>query len=294
MDSTEGDTESIIGARDLFVLTIFAVFIVSITVMYVLLYREIGTAIQSVIGLGLMLILLTENQDSLNRPIRRYRNPLEEALIVVVLYFEWVLLFRFLLPIPEPYLDLLGGSVFGAVIPLYFLCRVCGYDLSFVGLSRHGIKDGWELTGIVCISLSMAAFLRIYFTPISTRAMTGEFAVAVIGMIVQVAILPGIAEEIVFRGVLQPRLAYQFRSRVIGIVVTASVFASLHVFAVFWEANTFPGDILFALLYALITRLAVGGILSIVWNQTGNLVQPIVIHVTNNTLYVLLYALGIA
>ena len=290
---TKVDEEGTVGARDRFVLILFAVCIVSVTVMYVLLYRETGTALQSIIGLGLMLGLMVESRDSLNRPIHGYNNPVEEALIVAALYFEWVLLFRFLLPFPEPYSDFFGGGLFGAVIPLYFLSRKCGYDLSLLGLSRKGARRSWRLTGTVCMSLTIAALLRLILAASTPRAMTSELLVAVLIMVPEVAILPGITEEIVFRGVLQPRLTYQLRSRVAGIVLTASIFAALHVFAVFWQAAAFPGDLLFSLLYALTTRLAIGGILSIVWDETGNLTQPIVIHVTNNTLYVLLYAVGV-
>jgi len=89
--------------------------------------------------------------------------------------------------------------------------------------------------------------------------------------LVVLAILPGIGEEMAFRGVLQSF----FRNRHVAVWVTAAVFSFVHF-----------------QFYGFIPRLLMGALLGYVYAWSGRLGYSIIMHVTNNALSVMVFYLG--
>jgi membrane protease YdiL (CAAX protease family) len=91
-----------------------------------------------------------------------------------------------------------------------------------------------------------------------------------------IAILPGIGEEILFRGVVQKHAIGIFRSATAGIWVTSIVFSAIHF--------QFEG---------FLPRLVLGLVLGYLYHWTRNLWAPIAAHAFNNGLQVaIIFATG--
>jgi membrane protease YdiL (CAAX protease family) len=91
-----------------------------------------------------------------------------------------------------------------------------------------------------------------------------------------IAILPGIGEELLFRGVVQKHAIGIFRSATAGIWVTSVVFSAIHF--------QFEG---------FLPRLVLGLVLGYLYHWTRNLWVPIAAHAFNNGLQVaIIYATG--
>jgi uncharacterized protein len=94
--------------------------------------------------------------------------------------------------------------------------------------------------------------------------------------IIIMALLPSLAEEIIFRGVLQRIFGGLFRSFHVGIWVTAIIFSAIHL-----------------QFYGFIPRLILGLSFGYLFYWSGNLWLPVTAHFINNLVPVVLaYALG--
>jgi membrane protease YdiL (CAAX protease family) len=92
-----------------------------------------------------------------------------------------------------------------------------------------------------------------------------------------IAVLPGIGEELIFRGILQKELSGLFRNPIAGIWVAAFIFSAIHL--------QFEG---------FLPRLALGAVLGYLFYWTNNLWIPIIVHAFNNGLQVILiYAMDL-
>lgn len=89
--------------------------------------------------------------------------------------------------------------------------------------------------------------------------------------LVLIAILPGIGEELVFRGIVQKEIGGLFRSPIAAIWITAFVFSAIHF-----------------QLEGLLPRMTLGVILGYLYYWTGNLWVPIIVHAFNNGIQVIL------
>lgn len=91
-----------------------------------------------------------------------------------------------------------------------------------------------------------------------------------------IAILPGIGEELLFRGIVQKHAIGIFRSATAGILVTSIVFSAIHF--------QFEG---------FLPRLVLGLVLGCLYHWTRNLWVPIAAHAFNNGLQVaIIFATG--
>ena|SRR5687768_14356607 len=91
-----------------------------------------------------------------------------------------------------------------------------------------------------------------------------------------IAILPGIGEELLFRGLIQKHIAGWLNSPIAGIWISAFIFSSIHM--------QFEG---------FFPRLALGAILGYLYYWTKNLWVPIIAHAFNNGIQVaLIYSMG--
>ena len=86
-----------------------------------------------------------------------------------------------------------------------------------------------------------------------------------------IAVLPGIGEELIFRGILQKELSGLFKNSLAGIWVAAFIFSAIHL--------QFEG---------FLPRLALGAVLGYLFYWSNNLWIPIIVHAFNNGLQVIL------
>ncbi|MCY4418908.1 MAG: CPBP family intramembrane metalloprotease [Cytophagales bacterium] len=98
-----------------------------------------------------------------------------------------------------------------------------------------------------------------------------------VGVFTVLAILPGIGEEILFRGILQPLFLSIFKQRDLSIWLVAIVFGLLH-----------------AQFYGLFPRICLGALFGYLFYFSGQLGLPIFLHIANNGLLILLHYLGVA
>jgi uncharacterized protein len=86
-----------------------------------------------------------------------------------------------------------------------------------------------------------------------------------------IGILAGIGEEVLFRGVLQPKLQYYFGNPHAGIWVAAFVFSAIHF-----------------QFYGLFPRMLLGAVFGYLYHYSGSLTYPIIAHILNNGITVVL------
>jgi membrane protease YdiL (CAAX protease family) len=92
-----------------------------------------------------------------------------------------------------------------------------------------------------------------------------------------IAILPGIGEELIFRGILQKQIGLMLRNPVVAIWISAIIFSAIHL--------QFEG---------FLPRMVLGVVLGYLYYWTGNLWVPILAHAFNNGIQiVLIYATGL-
>ncbi|GAB5526773.1 MAG: type II CAAX endopeptidase family protein [Roseivirga sp.] len=130
-----------------------------------------------------------------------------------------------------------------------------------------GIDLPDSLAGIEKILKSMEESLAETTEKFTTFNSFGGF---LLGFIV-IAVLPGIGEEIMFRGVLQNTLHKYSGNKHIAIWVTGFIFAAIHL-----------------QFYGVVPRMMLGVLFGYLYVWSGNLWLPIISHITNNGLAVIL------
>lgn len=99
----------------------------------------------------------------------------------------------------------------------------------------------------------------------ATQAVLGGGEVSMGWLLVMVGLLPAIAEEFFFRGVIQPQLARAAKNIHVGIWVTAFGFAATHM-----------------QLYGFLPRLMLGGLLGYLVVWSGTIWAAVLAHFVNN------------
>ena len=89
--------------------------------------------------------------------------------------------------------------------------------------------------------------------------------------ILVIGVFAGVGEELFFRGLLQPKLQGYLRSPHWGIWLTAFIFSAIHV-----------------QFFGFLPRLFLGALFGYLYHYTGSLFYPILGHILNNALTVLL------
>lgn len=189
-----------------------------------------------------------------------------------------------------------GLQAFGVfIIPALCMRYLWGYQQSTVSHQRSGLLAllgvGIMVTAIPLIN-SMVAWNESIRLPESLRGLeqwiqqteaqaelllqgfltykNGAWQVLLLNLLV-LAILPGIGEELAFRGVLQSL----FRNRHVAVWVTAFVFSFVHF-----------------QFYGFIPRLLLGALFGYVLLWSGRLGLCMLMHATNNALSVLVFYIG--
>jgi uncharacterized protein len=89
--------------------------------------------------------------------------------------------------------------------------------------------------------------------------------------ILVIGVFAGLGEELFFRGLIQPKMQVYFRSPHWGIWVTAFIFSAIH-----------------AQFFGFLPRLFLGALFGYLYHYTGSLFYPILGHILNNALTLLL------
>ena len=176
---------------------------------------------------------------------------------------------------------ILPGLVFGLIF--YQPSFLKGFDLA--------LQPGWILV-IMGIFFLMAAYPLVNLSylvneaiPLPSWAITFEDQAAdtleaILNMpnpmilllnIIIIAILPGIGEELIFRGIIQKQIGLMLKSPLAGIWISAFIFSAIHL--------QFEG---------FLPRMALGAVLGYLYYWTGNLWVPIIAHAFNNGIQVVL------
>ncbi|MHA7131556.1 CPBP family intramembrane glutamic endopeptidase [Algoriphagus namhaensis] len=100
---------------------------------------------------------------------------------------------------------------------------------------------------------------------------TGEFLV---GLLV-IGVMAGVGEELFFRGVLQPKLHQYTGSAHWGVWLTAIIFSAIHV-----------------QFYGFLPRMFLGALFGYLYLYSGSLIYPILAHIFNNGLTVVMVYLA--
>jgi uncharacterized protein len=100
---------------------------------------------------------------------------------------------------------------------------------------------------------------------------TGEF---LMGLLV-IGILAGIGEEVLFRGVLQPKLQFYTGNPHVGIWLAAFIFSAIHL-----------------QFYGFLPRMFLGAVFGYLYHYSGSLTYPIVAHILNNSFTVVMIYLN--
>lgn len=89
--------------------------------------------------------------------------------------------------------------------------------------------------------------------------------------ILVIGVFAGVGEELFFRGLIQPKMQVYFRSPHWGIWVTAFIFSAIH-----------------AQFFGFLPRLFLGALFGYLYHYTGSLFYPILGHILNNALTLLM------
>ena len=95
-----------------------------------------------------------------------------------------------------------------------------------------------------------------------------------VGLLV-IAVTPAIAEELVFRGVIQRNLVRWFNSRHVGVWLTAALFSAVHL-----------------QFFGFVPRFLLGLVLGYLYEWSGNILVPMAAHFTQNAFQLLLLYLA--
>ena len=238
-------------------------------------------------GILALLILYTtgaSDAESMYKSMTRIWDPLVEAAIVLLILVDWIIIIHPLLG-HSLGLSFLGSIVFVFAIPYLLIVRYFGYSHQSIGI-RMSRSDVDRSVMAICSILIISRLVMLLFSPKGFSVLFSNGGSILVG-ILYLGFVVGFVEEFVFRGIIQNRIAFHFRSRVLGIILTSSMFAALHVVSVMTGLVPTPMNVGSSLVYAFMTRLPLGLILGMVWNKSESLKGVTLIHASNNIAFVL-------
>ncbi len=93
--------------------------------------------------------------------------------------------------------------------------------------------------------------------------------------ILVIGVFAGVGEELFFRGLIQPKMQGYFKSAHWGIWITAIIFSAIHV-----------------QFYGFLPRVFLGALFGYMYHYSGSLLYPIIAHIFNNSLTVVIVYLS--
>jgi len=179
------------------------------------------------------------------------------------------------------------SQLFGFLVPGLFLSRLWGvkWGQLFGRSDRSWVPSAVLLSYFVSLPVFSWAYMYNMslavpeWWPFAVEAVPEEFMEllsqegiwALLANLITIGLLPAVAEELVFRGLLQPSIQDGMRHKIGGIVVTALIFSFIHL--------DFQG---------LLPRSILGLVLGFSYYYSRSLIWPILIHFIHNGGQVLL------
>jgi membrane protease YdiL (CAAX protease family) len=292
MGGASKSTEDVkLPPRDGVGMEIFVSFALSIGLFSGFVYHNWTAAAYSFLGPAMLLVYVKSRWYDPLVVGPRFYDGLVESGIVLVVFFNSVLLLPGLLISLGFLVSLLFPLLVSTTFCLGFILYIREYPREVLGLTMKGTNNARDWLLMFLVSAIVLGFLRLLLfhgdvvlaQPLSLlQALAYSFLVF--------ALPVGFAEELVFRGVIQPRLVDKSHSRVIGMSMTALLFSAGHVFSVLASADSLQLNFTSALFVAIMNRLPLSVLLCIVWDMTHSLLASVSVHVTNNTIAYLLLA----
>jgi uncharacterized protein len=192
------------------------------------------------------------------------------------------------------------GSQLGLFVfpPLFFAWLVSRFPINYLGF-RADIKLNQLLPGLILLfaalplihaladlnkAMQLPEWLQSIeqwmlekedFAGILTERFLGvESIYLLLFNLLMIAVIPGIGEEMVFRSVLQPLLGKLFRNVHIGLVISAFLFAFMHM-----------------QFYGFLPRFVLGIFLGYAFLWSGSVWLPVMMHTLNNAAAVIVFYL---
>ena len=286
-DSSKVQEEAQLSELDDTVIKLFILIVGCSGILYGIYFGDIYVSLVGFLASILLFVYAKDNADDFYKPIPKINQPLLETMIVLVLFFDSFLLIQPLLGINDSVSSLSMTLIMGFFFPLLFLTVYRGYDKFDLGIRKPNNQS--QIASLYLLFLIVYPLIQIMISPgrILILVQTSIVLSLVYGIAV-LGIVTGTVEEFLFRGIAQNRITTASGSRVLGLIVTSSLFALLHLFSVQVTSTVLLLDVGYSFLYAFLTRLPLGVILGIVWNETESLFPVIAIHATNNIGYLVL------
>ncbi len=254
------------------------------SIYYWFFWGDLWVPLLSIIGALILYNSSTNDVESMYKPIARSWNPLIEAAIVLMFLLTWIIII-FPWTSSNMGLSILGSFIFQFVLPYLMLVTYFRYSRQSVGLDLKRSKND-HFVYAICSIMLVSRLLMLLLSENGITLLLSNMSYLLTG-IIYVGFLVGFVEEFIFRGIMQNRIALHFRSRVLGIILTSSLFAVIHVMAVMTGVDFTPMNVGSSLIYAFMTRLPLGIIMGIVWNNSENLIGVSLIHASNNIAFLI-------
>ncbi len=291
VDSDEEETV-IIGDRDKAILQVFVTFISSVCVAYAIAFNDLYVAFIGGFSLLMTYVALNYSTDEFITPMKQFANPIEEIMLALVLYLTYAWIINPLIAGSGILLEI-GLLVLIGIAPIaVILIRGCRYSLESIGFRGEVTENAKQFHRIVVFGVAMGFIISILPKLDNISALlTSSGLSQILYYVLFTGIFIGLAEELVFRGIVQPRVSQYYRSKIAGLLITSSVFAALHFLSVSL-LNSGQFDPVNALFYAFLTRLTLGIALGFLWIFSDNIVLPWSVHAINNSLYGMLLVIS--
>ncbi len=266
------------------VIVFFMIILGCASIYYWFFWGDLWVPLLSIIGALILYNSSTNDVESMYKPIARSWNPLIEAAIVLMFLLTWIIII-FPWTSSNMGLSILGSFIFQFVLPYLMLVTYFRYSRQSVGLDLKRSKND-HFVYAICSIMLVSRLLMLLLSENGITLLLSNMSYLLTG-IIYVGFLVGFVEEFIFRGIMQNRIALHFRSRVLGIILTSSLFAVIHVMAVMTGVDFTPMNVGSSLIYAFMTRLPLGIIMGIVWNNSENLIGVSLIHASNNIAFLI-------
>jgi membrane protease YdiL (CAAX protease family) len=290
----EEETTPPLSERDKAILQVFVVFTLSVSIAFTITYSDFFILYLGTISVILAYVILNAYSEELSTSMKQFVNPIEEAILAVLIYLIIAWLF---LPLLSDFGILFAAGiifVLGIVPILVILTRGCGYSFKSLGIKWREKKTSDERSFYFLLLFVFFTIFVIRVLPYLDKfvlILSPDIFVTTLSLIIYSGIVIGFSEELVFRGIVQPRLSQVFRSKAMGLLVTSAIFAGFH----FLTMDQYVGalfDPVGSIISALLTRLGIGLVFGLVWIISEDITHPWGIHAMNNSLFIIFTVVG--
>jgi membrane protease YdiL (CAAX protease family) len=191
-----------------------------------------------------------------------------------------------------------GKWLWFVVLPLGLLVVARGRKpdviavLRSIGFHRHGMGKAVLLGFVIGVFINL---IVIWFYPASELQKLWEILQKPLNLLIRLPIAftlalitAGFTEEVLFRGIIQSRLARVTGSELRGCILAAFLFGIYHLpYAYFSPSWPTHGNLALAVSAVLTEQMITGVVLGVLWLRTHNLAAPMVFHALVNTLTIL-------